>query len=136
MRERLKDPRLCELLIPTDYGFGTHRVPLESGLPRGLSIAPTSRSSASRTTRSNASPRTGIQTADGEVHELDVIILATGFDAGTGALTRIDIRGRGGRSLKEDWGRDIRTTMGLQVHGYPNLFTTARRSRRRLPCAT
>jgi len=67
----------------------------------------------------------GIQTADGTVHEFDVIILATGFDAGTGALTRIDIRGRGGRSLKEDWGRDIRTTMGLQVHGYPNLFTTA-----------
>jgi acetone monooxygenase (methyl acetate-forming) len=55
----------------------------------------------------------------------DVLVFATGFDAGTGALTRIDIRGRGGRSLKEDWGREIRTTMGLQVHGYPNLFTTA-----------
>jgi cation diffusion facilitator CzcD-associated flavoprotein CzcO len=53
-----------------------------------------------------------------------VIILATGFDAGSGALTRIDIRGRDGRSLKEEWSRDIRTTMGLQVHGYPNLFTT------------
>ena len=63
--------------------------------------------------------------ADGTVHELDVMILATGFDAGTGALTRIDIRGREGRSLKEDWGRDIRTTMGMQVHGYPNMFTTA-----------
>jgi acetone monooxygenase (methyl acetate-forming) len=36
----------------------------------------------------------------------------------------MDIRGRGGRSLKEDWGKEIRTTMGLQVHGYPNLFTT------------
>ena len=67
----------------------------------------------------------GIQTVDGKLYELDIIILATGFDAGTGALTRIDIRGRGGRSLKEDWSRDIRTTMGLQVHGYPNLFTTA-----------
>ncbi|TVQ30949.1 MAG: cyclohexanone monooxygenase, partial [Geminicoccaceae bacterium] len=64
-------------------------------------------------------------TADGTVHELDVIILATGFDAGTGALTRIDIRGRDGRSLKEDWFKDIRTTMGLMKHGYPNLFTTA-----------
>ena len=68
---------------------------------------------------------TGIQTADGTVHELDVIVLATGFDAGTGALTRIDIRGRGGRSLKEAWSKDIRTTMGLQSHGSPNLFTTA-----------
>jgi acetone monooxygenase len=42
-----------------------------------------------------------------------------------GGVTRIDIRGRDGRALKDDWARDIRTTMGLQVHGYPNLFTTA-----------
>ena len=67
----------------------------------------------------------GVQLEDGTVHELDVIVLATGFDAGTGALTRMDIRGREGRSLTEDWGRDIRTMMGLGVHGYPNLFTTA-----------
>ena len=67
----------------------------------------------------------GSRADDGTVHELDVIILATGFDAGTGALTRIDIRGRGGRSLTQDWGRDIRTTMGLMVHGYPNMLTTA-----------
>jgi cation diffusion facilitator CzcD-associated flavoprotein CzcO len=66
----------------------------------------------------------GLELADGTVHELDILILATGFDAGSGALTRIDIRGRGGRSLTEDWHRDIRTTMGLMVHGYPNLFTT------------
>ncbi len=50
--------------------------------------------------------------------------MATGFDAGTGSLTRIDIRGRGGRALKDDWNRDIRTTMGLMVHGYPNMLTT------------
>jgi cyclohexanone monooxygenase/acetone monooxygenase len=66
----------------------------------------------------------GLKLADGTVHEFDIIIMATGFDAGSGALTRIDIRGRGSRSLKEDWGKDIRTTMGLAVHGYPNLFTT------------
>lgn len=66
----------------------------------------------------------GVQTVDGKLHEIDILVLATGFDAGTGALTRIDIRGRGGRSLKEDWGREIRTTLGLQIHGYPNFFTT------------
>jgi acetone monooxygenase (methyl acetate-forming) len=65
-----------------------------------------------------------VLTADGKVHEVDILILATGFDASTGALTRIDIRGRGGRSLKDEWNRDIQTTMGLQVHGFPNLFTT------------
>ena len=124
MRERIKDPRLCEQLIPSDYGFGTHRVPLESNFLEAfhrpnVEIVSVKNNPIARITSD------GIQTADGTVHAFDVIILATGFDAGTGALTRIDIRGREGRSLKDDWGRDIRTTMGLQVHGYPNLFTTA-----------
>jgi acetone monooxygenase len=124
MRERLKDPKLCEQLIPSEYGFGTHRVPLENKFLEAfhrpnVEIVTVKNNPIERITAE------GIQTADGTVHELDIIILATGFDAGTGALTRIDIRGRDGRSLKEDWGRDIRTTMGLQVHGYPNLFTTA-----------
>ncbi|WP_420967653.1 flavin-containing monooxygenase [Bradyrhizobium sp. B120] len=124
MRERIKDPKLCEQLIPSDYGFGTHRVPLESNFLEAfhrpnVQIVGVKNNPIARITSE------GIQTADGTVHAFDVIILATGFDAGTGALTRIDIRGREGRSLKDDWGRDIRTTMGLQVHGYPNLFTTA-----------
>ena len=54
----------------------------------------------------------GVQTADGTVHEVDILILATGFDAGTGALTRIDIRGRDGRMLSLDpppeFGRSFR----------------------------
>lgn len=124
MRARLKDPKLCDLLIPTDYGFGTHRVPLESNYLE-VYHRPNVEAVSVRDNPIERVTPAGIQTADGTVHELDVIILATGFDAGTGALTRIDIRGKGGRSLKEDWGRDIRTTMGLQVHGYPNLFTTA-----------
>ncbi len=124
MRARLKDPRLCELLIPTDYGFGTHRVPLEMNylevyLRPNVEAVPVKDNAIARITPE------GIELADGTRYDLDVIILATGFDAGTGALTRIDIRGRGGRSLREDWGRDIRTTMGLMVHGYPNMFTTA-----------
>jgi cation diffusion facilitator CzcD-associated flavoprotein CzcO len=65
-----------------------------------------------------------IQTADGKIHEVDIIVLAVGFDAGSGALSRIDIRGRDSRSLKEQWKQEIRTSMGLQIHGYPNLFTT------------
>jgi len=56
---------------------------------------------------------------------LDVIILATGFDAGTGGLTAIDIRGRDGRSLREEWTREVRTTLGLMIHGYPNLSATS-----------
>jgi cation diffusion facilitator CzcD-associated flavoprotein CzcO len=124
MRERLKDPKLCDALIPTDYGFGTHRVPLEQKFLEAFHQPNVEIVSVKANPIACVTPE-GIETADGTVHALDVIILATGFDAGTGALTRIDIRGRDGRSLKEDWGRDIRTTMGLQVHGYPNLFTTA-----------
>ncbi len=124
MRERLVDPALCELLIPKDYGFGTHRVPLESNYLEAYHRPNVEAVSVSDNPIEAVTPE-GIRTADGTVHELDVIILATGFDAGTGALTRIDIRGRDGRSLKEEWKQDIRTTMGLQIHGYPNLFTTA-----------
>jgi len=123
MRERLKDQRLCDLLIPTDYGFGTHRVPLETNYLEvyhqpNVELVSVKHNAIKEVTE------TGVTLADGTHYELDVLILATGFDAGSGALTRIDIRGRSGRSLKEDWGRDIRTTMGLQVNGYPNLFTT------------
>ncbi|MBW0292739.1 MULTISPECIES: flavin-containing monooxygenase [Rhodococcus] len=123
MRARLQDPRLCDLLIPTDYGFGTHRVPLETNYletyhrPNVEAIG----------VRDNPITRIvpqGLVLADGTLHEVDVIVMATGFDAGTGSLTRIDIRGRGGRALKDDWNRDIRTTMGLMVHGYPNMLTT------------
>ena len=124
MRERIKDSKLCELLIPSEYGFGTHRVPLEQNFLEAFHRPNTEIVSVKDNPIARITPE-GIQTADGTVHEFDVIILATGFDAGTGALTRIDIRGRDGRSLKQDWGRDIRTTMGLQIHGYPNLFTTA-----------
>lgn len=123
MRERIKDPRLCELLIPTDYGFGTHRVPLETNYLEAYLRPNVELVSVKDNAIQEVTPN-GIRLADGTEHALDVIILATGFDAGSGALTRIDIRGRGGRSLKEDWSRDIRTTMGMQVHGYPNLFTT------------
>ena len=124
MRARLKDPRLCELLIPTDHGFGTHRVPLETNYLEVYHRSNVEAVSVKDNPIARVTPE-GIELADGTLYSLDIIILATGFDAGTGALTRIDIRGSGGRSLTEDWGRDIRTTMGLQVNGYPNMFTTA-----------
>ena len=124
MRERLKhDPRLCEMLIPKDYGFGTHRVPLESNYLE-VYLQPNVEAIDCKQTPIEEIVPEGIRMSDGKVHEVDVIIMAVGFDAATGALTRIDIRGRDGRSLKDEWSREVRTTMGLQVHGYPNLFIT------------
>jgi acetone monooxygenase len=124
MRARLKDQHLIDVLVPTDYGFGTHRVPLETNYLEVYHRDNVDLVGVKDNPIAKILSR-GIELTDGTVHELDVIIMATGFDAGTGALTRIDIRGREGRSLTEDWGRDIRTTMGLMVEGYPNMLTTA-----------
>ncbi|MCK6395628.1 NAD(P)/FAD-dependent oxidoreductase [Zoogloea sp.] len=124
MRARLHNREdLCDLLIPKEYGFGTHRVPLENKYLE-VYLQPNVEAVDCSTVPIERVVPEGLQTADGKVHEVDVIILALGFDAGSGALTRIDFRGRDGRSLKEQWGQEIRTAMGLQVHGYPNLFTT------------
>lgn len=124
MRERLQSrPELCNLLIPTDYGFGTHRVPLESKYLE-VYLQPNVEAVDCKQSPIERIVPEGIQTADGKIHEVDIIVLAVGFDAGSGALSRIDIRGRDNRSLREQWKQEIRTSMGLQIHGYPNLFTT------------
>jgi cation diffusion facilitator CzcD-associated flavoprotein CzcO len=63
----------------------------------------------------------GINTSDTH-HDLDAIVFATGFDAMTGALAKIDIVGRGGARLHDDWADGPRTYLGLGVDGFPNLF--------------
>lgn len=123
IRQRIDDPEIAKKLIPTSYGFGLHRVPLETNYFEvynrdNVELVYVKDNPIEDITE------TGIKTADGHVHELDILVLATGFDGGSGALTRFDIRGRDDRSLKEEWSKDIRTTLGLQVHGYPNMFTT------------
>ena len=65
---------------------------------------------------------TGLRTADAE-YELDVIIFATGYDAVTGSLNRIDIRGIGGELLRDKFANGPRTYMGIQSNGFPNMFT-------------
>lgn len=125
MRARLKDPSLIKILVPgkDDYGFGTHRVPLETNYLEAYHRPNVHAVSVKDNAIAEIVPE-GIKLADGTVHELDIIILATGFDAGSGALSRIDIHGRDGRLLRDDWSRDIRTSMGMMVHGYPNMLIT------------
>src|SRR5262249_48678499 len=59
----------------------------------------------------------------GKEYEFDAIVFATGFDAMTGSILRIDIRGRRGRPLADKWSAGPRTYLGLGVAGFPNLFT-------------
>jgi cation diffusion facilitator CzcD-associated flavoprotein CzcO len=63
----------------------------------------------------------GIETTDG-VREFDIIVWATGFDFGTGALTRMGIRGRNGIALEDHWADGPRTFLGVQTTGFPNFF--------------
>jgi cyclohexanone monooxygenase len=50
------------------------------------------------------------------------VIFATGFDAMSGALARINIQGRGGKTLREHWANDVRATFGMMASGFPNMF--------------
>ncbi len=124
IRERVCDPAVAEKLTPRDYGFGTRRVPLETHYYEAFN-QPNVQLVDVRETPITAFTATGAVTAAGEI-PLDMMIFATGFDAGTGALTAIDIRGRDGELLRESWARDgVRTWMGLQVNGFPNMFMVA-----------
>jgi hypothetical protein len=113
--------KVAEKLIPTNHGFGTRRVPLESGYYEVYN-QPNVRLVDIRETPIERITPAGIKTSDAE-HEFDMIIYATGFDAITGAFDRIDVRGLGGRRLRETWGEGPRTYLGLQIVGFPNLFT-------------
>ena len=123
IRARIKDPAIADLVVPTEYGFGTYRVPLENGFydvfnQDNVEVVDVKTTPIERFTEK------GLIVGNKE-YELDIVILATGFDAGTGSLSQMDIHGRDGRSLAEEWRKDIRSTLGLQVAGYPNLFTVA-----------
>jgi cyclohexanone monooxygenase len=64
----------------------------------------------------------GIRTVDGALHELDIVVLATGFDAVDGNYLRMDIRGRDGLTIQDAWADGARSYLGTSVHGFPNLF--------------
>jgi cyclohexanone monooxygenase len=118
--EIVKDPATARLLQPDSYPIGTKRIcidtdyfktfnrpnvtlvdikadPIEAILPQGLR-------------------------AGGKDHELDALVLATGFDAMTGSVARIDIQGRNGVTLNHKWAEGPKTYLGLMSAGFPNLF--------------
>jgi cation diffusion facilitator CzcD-associated flavoprotein CzcO len=121
IRERVRDPELAERLIPSNHGFGTRRVPLESGYYEVYNQPNVQLVDLRRTPIERITAR-GIETS-AAAYDCDMIIYATGFDAITGAFDRIDFRGRGGRTLKEMWQDGPRAYLGLQIAGFPNLLT-------------
>ena len=120
IRARVKDPVVAEKLVPKDHPFGAKRIPLETEYYEAYNRDNVLLVDVRETPIERITPK-GIKTSDKE-YEFDVIIYATGFDAVTGALTRIDIRGEGGQTLKDKWADGPRTYLGLQTAGFPNLF--------------
>lgn len=121
IRARVDDPAVAEKLIPTDHQFGTRRVPLETHYFEAYNRENVYLIDVNEDPIDHVDA-TGIVTRSGH-HDLDVLIFATGFDAGTGALTSVDIRGRDQRLLRDDWDKNgINNYLGLQVNGYPNMF--------------
>jgi cation diffusion facilitator CzcD-associated flavoprotein CzcO len=121
IRARVKDHKVADKLIPTNHGFGTRRVPLESGYYEVYN-QPNVELVDLRETPIERITEKGIRTSDGE-RAFDMIIFATGFDAITGSFDRIDIRGRGGQRLKDKWADGPQTYLGLNVEGFPNMLT-------------
>jgi cyclohexanone monooxygenase len=120
IREIVSDPEVAELLCPNDHPIGTKRICIGSDYFETYNRDNVELVDVRRSPITRITPR-GIATADREF-EVDVIVFAIGFDAMTGALLDIDVRGAGGRSLREKWEHGPRTYLGLAIEGFPNLF--------------
>ena len=121
IRARVHDPVIAEMLVPKDHMFGSKRLPCESGYYEVYNQDNVSLIDVRKAPIERITPK-GVKTTDAE-YELDVIIYATGYDAVTGSLNKIDIHGIGDEILKEKFAAGPRTYMGVQSAGFPNLFT-------------
>jgi len=119
IRGIVEDPETAEKLIP-DHRFAEKRPPFVTGYYETYNEPNVSLVDLKKTPILRMTER-GIETADG-VRELDTIVWATGFDFGTGALTRMGIRGRDGLALEDHWADGPTTFLGVQTTGFPNFF--------------
>ena len=120
IRARVKDPALAEKMVPKDHGFGMRRPPMETFYYEAYN-QPNVKLVDLNETPIVSITEAGIETSDGE-RAFDIIVWATGFDGFTGALTRMNVVGEGGRVLREQWSQGVVTYLGAMVPGFPNLL--------------
>ena len=120
IRSIVDDPDVAERLIPKDHGYGGKRPPFVTGYYETYNLPHVRLVDLTETPMLRVT-EAGIETAEG-LEELDVIVWATGFDFGTGALSRMGVRGRDGRRLEDHWADGPQTFLGLMSHGFPNFF--------------
>jgi cyclohexanone monooxygenase len=121
IRTIVKDPETAELLCPTDHPIGSKRICVDTGYYETYNRDNVTLVDV-RSDPIQAITETGLRT-QGREYEFDVLVLATGFDAMTGALLNMDIRGEGGVTLAEKWAEGPKTYLGIGIAGFPNLFT-------------
>lgn len=121
VRAKVTDPQTAEDLCAKDFPLFTKRLCLETNYFETFNL-PHSKLINLRHTPIESITETGIDTTE-ESMEFDSIVFATGFDAMTGAIVAVDIRGRHGIELKDVWEDGPKTYLGLNVHGFPNFFT-------------
>jgi cation diffusion facilitator CzcD-associated flavoprotein CzcO len=121
IRSIVTDPAVAETLSPRTFPIGTKRPCLDTGYYETFN-QPHVHLVDVRTTPLVEFTSSGLRTSDA-AYEFDAIVFATGFDAMTGALRAIDIRGRGGQLLADEWRGGPRNYLGIAVAGFPNLFT-------------
>ena len=120
IREIVRDPAVAERLSPRDHPIGTKRLPLDTDYYETYNRDNVTLVDI-RTSPIEAITPTGLRT-NAAGYALDSIVFATGFDAMTGPLFRIDIRGRDGCALRGKWEAGPRTYLGIASAGFPNLF--------------
>src|SRR5699024_6711916 len=120
IRAVVDDPDTADDLIPTDHPIGTKRICTDNGYYETFNRANVTLVNLRKDPITAIHPW-GVQT-ESDSHPLDVLVLATGFDALTGTLTRIDIRGRNGTTMADAWAAGPVTYLGYQVPQFPNLF--------------
>ena len=121
IRGIVRDPAIAAALTPRDYPLGTKRLCVDTGYYTTFNRDNVTLVDLRKTPIEAITPK-GVRTSERE-YAVDSLVFATGFDAMTGALLKIDIRGRGGRTLTDAWAAGPRTYLGLAIAGFPNLFT-------------
>jgi cyclohexanone monooxygenase len=122
IRGTVKDPAVAERLIPKGHAYGTKRQPLDTNYYETFNKENVVLIDAKTDGAIEEITEKGIR-AGGKEYPLDVIVFATGFDAMTGPLKALNLRGRQGRTLDQQWKDGPRTYLGVSVAGFPNFFT-------------
>lgn len=123
IREMVTDADTAQRLMPRDYPFAAKRPCVDTDYYQTFNRDNVTLVDTRESPIQEITP-TGLCTDQAE-YELDAIVFATGFDAMTGALLNIDIRGKDGLALETKWTQGPRTYLGLAIAGFPNLFIVA-----------